>query len=71
MLEEALHGRVNPGDGGLPLAELLRQLSPTIPLSLEVRSRSVRDAFPDAVERARNVHSATTLFLERADRPKR
>ncbi|NJN50951.1 MAG: sugar phosphate isomerase/epimerase [Gammaproteobacteria bacterium] len=67
LFEEALHGRVNPGDGGLPLAELLERLPPSVPLSLEVRSRALREAFPDAVDRARNVHAATRAFLARAD----
>lgn len=65
LLEEALHGRVNPGEGGLPLAELLTRLPTTIPLSLEVRSRRLREAFPDPVERARNVFAATRAFLQR------
>jgi sugar phosphate isomerase/epimerase len=68
LLDEALNGRVNPGVGGLPLEDLLDRLPPTIPLSLELRSRALRDAFPDAVERARNVYAATRQFLRQTNR---
>lgn len=60
---EALDGRMNPGQGGLPLRELLAVLPDELPLSLELRSRALRDAFPDAVARARNVFEATAAFL--------
>ena len=52
LLDEALNGRLMPGDGALPIDELL-QVVPEVPLSFEVRSRSLRDGFVDPVERAR------------------
>ncbi len=63
LLAEAVDGRVNPGRGGLPLRELLAILDPGLPLSLELRSKALRDTFPDAVARARNVFEDTAAFL--------
>lgn len=51
-LEDAVDLRAAPGDGELPLAELLRLLPEDRPLSLEVRSRAWRERHPDAAGRA-------------------
>ena len=63
LLHEAVDGRLNPGRGGLPLRELLDILDPQLPLSLELRSKALREAFPDAAARARNVYEDTVAFL--------
>ena len=63
LLSDAVDGRLNPGRGGLPLRELLEILSPDLPLSLELRSKALREQFPDAVARARNVFADTMAFL--------
>ena len=47
LLDEALHGRLLPGDGVAPLAELMRALPAACPLSLEMRSRRLMADFPD------------------------
>lgn len=60
LMHEALHGRLLPGEGGLPIAELLCVV-PAVPLSLELRSQPLRTAYPDPVERAR----AVRLSMER------
>ena len=60
LLHEALHGRLLPGEGGLPIAELLGVV-PAVPLSLELRSEPLRTLYPDLVERAR----AVRLSMER------
>jgi len=60
LLHEALHGRLLPGEGGLPIAELLGVV-PAVPLSLELRSEPLRTLYPDPVERAR----AVRLSMER------
>ena len=39
LREEALHGRLLPGEGDLPLAETLAAV-PSVPLSVELRSRA-------------------------------
>jgi sugar phosphate isomerase/epimerase len=66
-LHEALHGRLLPGDGELPLHDLLDAI-PTVPISLELRSEQLRTSYPDPVERARALFDATTRFLESAPR---
>jgi sugar phosphate isomerase/epimerase len=67
-LHEALHGRLLPGDGGLPLYELLDSI-PSVPISLELRSEHLRTTYPDPVERARVLFDATSRFLEGAPEP--
>jgi sugar phosphate isomerase/epimerase len=54
LLDEAINGRLLPGDGALPIDELLAAV-PEVPLSFEVRSRALRDGFTDPVERARHL----------------
>lgn len=51
LLDEALNGRLCPGEGSLPIAELLKAV-PNVPLSFEVRSKFLRD-IADPVERAK------------------
>jgi sugar phosphate isomerase/epimerase len=63
LRDEALRGRLLPGDGDLPLRETLAAL-PDVPLSLELRSASLMTAYPDPVERARAVMRATRDLLE-------
>ncbi len=58
LREEALHERLLPGDGELPLAETLAAV-PNVPLSVELRSRALMKRFPDPTERARAVLNAT------------
>jgi sugar phosphate isomerase/epimerase len=61
LLHEALHGRLLPGDGALPITDLLRVV-PNVPLSMELRSESLRTSYPDPVARARAVRDS----MERA-----
>jgi sugar phosphate isomerase/epimerase len=65
IIREAIDGRLQAGEGGLPLGELLAALPAGIPLSVELRSKALRDNWPDAVERARVTAQATRAFLER------
>jgi sugar phosphate isomerase/epimerase len=60
---EALDGRLLPGDGELPLADLLSALPADLPLSVEVRSASLRQDYPDPVQRASAVRQATRRVL--------
>ena len=53
LLDEALNGRLCPGEGSLPIVELL-QVVPNVPLSFEVRSKFLRDV-TDPVERAKHL----------------
>jgi sugar phosphate isomerase/epimerase len=59
---EALHGRMLPGEGALPLAATLAAV-PEVPLSLELRSAALLAAHPDAKDRARAVFTATERLL--------
>jgi sugar phosphate isomerase/epimerase len=58
IIEEALDLRLLPGEGELPLAEILAALPAATPLSVELRSKALRDRFPDAADRARALFQA-------------
>jgi sugar phosphate isomerase/epimerase len=58
LIEEALHGRLLPGDGALPLHHLLTAV-PDVAVSVELRSRILMTQYPDPVDRARVVREAT------------
>lgn len=62
-LSDAVDGRCAPGEGELPLRELLLALPAGIPQSLEVRSLAYRTRYPDPVQRARAVLEQTRRFL--------
>ena len=64
ILAEALAGRLQCGEGGLPLRELVLALPADLPLSIEVRSQALCDTCPDPVERARVTLAATRRFLD-------
>jgi sugar phosphate isomerase/epimerase len=67
IAEEARHGRLLPGTGALPLRELLAELGPAVPVSVEVQSDElVRTASPGprarlAFEHARALLAARAL----------
>jgi sugar phosphate isomerase/epimerase len=62
LREEALHGRLLPGQGALPLVELLAAV-PDVPVSVEMRARQLMLDYPDPLERSVAVLAATrTLF---------
>lgn len=63
IIDEAVDGRLMPGDGGLPLKDLLGVLPPAIPLSVELRSKALREAFPDPAARACALLDATMAFF--------
>ena len=62
LLHEALHGRLLPGGGELPLRDVLRTV-PDVAVSVELRSEALRLAHPDPVDRARAVLRATHAVL--------
>jgi sugar phosphate isomerase/epimerase len=65
LLHEALHGRLLPGDGELPLAAVLAVV-PDVAVSVELRSQRLRDDYPDPVARAGAVLAATQQLLRNA-----
>ena len=65
LVDEALNGRLLLGDGALPVRELVSLLAPDVPFSIELRSKALRDGYPDAAERAGVVARTTRSFLAR------
>ena len=63
VIIDAIDLREQCGEGALPLASLYRALPRDIPLSIELRSKALREAFPDAGERAKAVAVATRAWL--------
>lgn len=63
IITDAIDLREQCGDGGLPLGAMYRALPPGIPLSIELRSKALREGFPDLGERAKAVAAATRNWL--------
>lgn len=63
LLDEAINGRLLPGEGSLPILELLAAV-PVALLSFEVRSRALRDGFTDPVDRARHLLTSAQKFSD-------
>lgn len=62
IVHEARNGRLNPGEGDLPLGAFVRALPPDIELECEVPHSALANL--PAVERARRVASACRSFLD-------
>ena len=62
ILSEARTERMVPGEGSLPLADLLTRFPPTIPLSIELPLRALAAHMP-AAERAKLAADGTRRFL--------
>jgi sugar phosphate isomerase/epimerase len=58
ILQEAIDLRLLPGTGELPLDALLAVLPAGLPLSVEIRSKALREAYGDAAARALAVMEA-------------
>jgi len=67
LMKEAIDGRLLAGDGELPLQELIAALPEELPLALELRSKSLRDAYPDPTARARRVLENAKAHLSAAE----
>jgi sugar phosphate isomerase/epimerase len=63
IIHEALDLRLDVGQGALPLAALLDALPADLPLSVELRSKALRDAYPDATARAAALLASTRRGL--------
>jgi len=61
LIREARTGRLLPGDGVLPLRELVAALPPGLPLAIEAPDRTT--AHLPALERAARAHRALTALL--------
>lgn len=62
LITEALHGRLLPGDGVLPLRALLDAV-PRVPVSVELRSRALMEGWADPTARAAVVLAATRRVI--------
>ena len=63
LIREARTGRLLPGEGVLPLADLVAALPDTLPLAVEAPCRATADL--PAVERAKRAHRALSTLLAR------
>jgi sugar phosphate isomerase/epimerase len=61
LIREARTGRLLPGEGVLPLAELVAALPGGIPLAIEAPSRATADL--PALERAKRAYRALSALL--------
>jgi len=61
LIREARTGRLLPGEGALPLAELVAALPDALPLAVEAPCRATADL--PAVERAKRAHQALSALL--------
>ena len=61
LIREARTGRLLPGEGVLPLKELVAALPPVAPLAVEAPCRSTADL--PALERARRAHRALSALV--------
>jgi sugar phosphate isomerase/epimerase len=64
VITDAIDLREQCGAGALPLASLYRDLPEALPLSIELRSKALREGFPDPGERALAVAVATRAWLK-------
>lgn len=60
---DALDGRMTLGAGEFPVRELIDALPASTPISMEIRSKPLRDGFPDPTARARHVLATTTAWF--------
>lgn len=60
---DAIDGRLAPGEGVIPVAEMARALPHDLPISLEIRSRFYRERYPDPRERAKVILNQTHAFF--------
>ena len=63
LFSDARDERQLLGDGDLPVREFVAALPAGTPLSLEIRSRELRDRYPDPAERASRVHANAARYL--------
>jgi sugar phosphate isomerase/epimerase len=64
VITDAIDLREQCGEGALPLAALRAALPAGIPLSIELRSKALREAFGHPALRAKAVAAATRAWLE-------
>lgn len=63
IITDALDARSAPGEGELPVMAFAELFAEDVPFSMEVRSRRLRDSWPDPTARARVLREATEAAL--------
>jgi sugar phosphate isomerase/epimerase len=63
VIIDAIDLRLQAGEGVLPLAAMLNAMPVDVPLSIELRSKFLRDAYPGASDRASAVARATRKWM--------
>jgi sugar phosphate isomerase/epimerase len=63
IITDAIDLRMQCGEGDLALDDLYNALPQGIPLSIELRSKMLRDRYPDPNDRAKTVAAATRRWL--------
>jgi sugar phosphate isomerase/epimerase len=63
IITDAIDLRQQCGEGGLDLKGIYNALPDSIPLSIELRSKALRERYPNAQDRARAVAAATRRWL--------
>lgn len=63
LIRDAVDDRSIPGEGDMPVNEFESLFDLTVPFSIEVRSKALRDDFPDFLERAKHLLSATSTAM--------
>lgn len=63
IIIDAIDLRCQCGEGGLPISEMLAALPGGIPLSIELRSKALRDGWPEPVDRAKVTADITRKWL--------
>jgi sugar phosphate isomerase/epimerase len=66
VITDAIDLRLQCGDGALPLKAMLEAMPADIPLSIELRSKALRDGYPDPGERAKAVANATRAWFAKS-----
>jgi sugar phosphate isomerase/epimerase len=64
LYQEAIDGRLLPGEGELPIAETMAHMATGISISPEIRSAALRETYPDIVDRAKAIADSTRTFLK-------
>jgi sugar phosphate isomerase/epimerase len=64
IIDDAINRRMALGQGGLPLASMVDALPAHLPMAVEERSATLRDNFPDLVERARECARTSRAWLD-------
>ena len=64
IIDDAINRRMPLGQGGLALGAMVDALPAHLPLAIEERSATLRDAFPDLHERTREVARTSRAWLE-------